>query len=221
MKVALELKVRNGVLYELVQQAGSAAALSRVIGVHQTTLGQWLNFRQVPDITGPRADYYAELDTKLVTLFGVGLDEIFPEEVRVNAAALKRNAKFAAVVEMAAAQVLNVPGITPRQIEAAPDENQLQGEIAAVLSDVLDTLTPREAKVLRMRFGLDGGGERTLEAVGREFAVTRDRIRQIEAKALRKLRHPKRLAQLKPCLEASKEISAQQPGIIPDDLKIT
>ena len=60
------------------------------------------------------------------------------------------------------------------------------------LLDVLDTLTPREEKVLRLRFGLDDGHQRTLEEVGREFKVTRERIRQIEAKALRKLRHPVR-----------------------------
>lgn len=69
------------------------------------------------------------------------------------------------------------------------------------LIDVLDTLTPREEKVLRLRFGLDDGKARTLEEVGREFAVTRERIRQIEAKALRKLRHPSRSKKLKDFLE--------------------
>ena len=69
------------------------------------------------------------------------------------------------------------------------------------LMDVLDTLTSREEKVLRLRFGLDDGKARTLEEVGREFAVTRERIRQIEAKALRKLRHPSRSKKLKDFLE--------------------
>ena len=69
------------------------------------------------------------------------------------------------------------------------------------LKDVLDTLTPREEKVLRLRFGLDDGRARTLEEVGKEFNVTRERIRQIEAKALRKLRHPSRSKKLKDFLE--------------------
>jgi len=69
------------------------------------------------------------------------------------------------------------------------------------LLDVLDTLTPREEKVLRLRFGLDDGRARTLEEVGREFNVTRERIRQIEAKALRKLRHPSRSKKLKDYLD--------------------
>ncbi len=69
------------------------------------------------------------------------------------------------------------------------------------LLGVLDTLTPREEKVLRLRYGIDDGKPRTLEEVGREFNVTRERIRQIEAKALRKLRHPSRSKKLKDYLE--------------------
>ena len=69
------------------------------------------------------------------------------------------------------------------------------------LSEVLNTLTAREEKVLRLRFGLDDGRARTLEEVGKEFNVTRERIRQIEAKALRKLRHPSRSKKLKDYLE--------------------
>ncbi|MDQ4036355.1 MAG: sigma-70 family RNA polymerase sigma factor, partial [Chloroflexota bacterium] len=66
---------------------------------------------------------------------------------------------------------------------------------------VLDSLTPRERRVLQLRFGLEDGRSRTLEEVGRDFNVTRERIRQIEAKALRKLRHPSRSRKLKDYLE--------------------
>ena len=69
------------------------------------------------------------------------------------------------------------------------------------LLGVLDTLTPREEKVLRLRYGLDDSRPRTLEEVGKEFNVTRERIRQIEAKALRKLRHPSRSKRLKDFLD--------------------
>ncbi|MBQ8944464.1 MAG: sigma-70 family RNA polymerase sigma factor, partial [Clostridia bacterium] len=69
------------------------------------------------------------------------------------------------------------------------------------LNEVLDTLTAREKKVLQMRFGLLDGRSRTLEEVGKEFDVTRERIRQIEAKALRKLRHPSRSKKLKDYLD--------------------
>ena len=69
------------------------------------------------------------------------------------------------------------------------------------LLDVLGTLTDREQRVLRLRFGLDDGRARTLEEVGKVFDVTRERIRQIEAKALRKLRHPSRSRKLRDFLE--------------------
>ena len=69
------------------------------------------------------------------------------------------------------------------------------------IDDVLSTLTPRERRVLQLRFGLEDGRSRTLEEVGKEFSVTRERIRQIEAKALRKLRHPSRSRKLKDYLE--------------------
>jgi RNA polymerase primary sigma factor len=68
-------------------------------------------------------------------------------------------------------------------------------------TNVLTALTDREAKVLRMRFGIDMNTDHTLEEVGRQFSVTRERIRQIEAKALRKLRHPSRSEQLKSFIE--------------------
>ena len=71
----------------------------------------------------------------------------------------------------------------------------------ATNADVLKTLTPREEKVLRLRFGLEDGRPRTLEEVGKEFNVTRERIRQIEAKALRKLRHPSRSRKLRDFLD--------------------
>jgi len=83
----------------------------------------------------------------------------------------------------------------------APSEAAAFTMLKEQLTEVLDTLTPREEKVLRLRFGLDDGRARTLEEVGKEFEVTRERIRQIEAKALRKLRHPSRSKKLKDYLD--------------------
>ena len=88
------------------------------------------------------------------------------------------------------------------------DRNALQPPDAASrqllkeqINGVLSSLTPREQRVLQLRFGLEDGRSRTLEEVGKEFKVTRERIRQIEAKALRKLRHPSRSRKLKDYLE--------------------
>ncbi|QDZ26557.1 RNA polymerase sigma factor RpoD [Noviherbaspirillum sp. UKPF54] len=85
----------------------------------------------------------------------------------------------------------------------APADAALHASMRGVVKDVLDSLTPREAKVLRMRFGIEMSTDHTLEEVGKQFDVTRERIRQIEAKALRKLRHPSRSDKLKSFLEGS------------------
>ena len=89
----------------------------------------------------------------------------------------------------------------PDEDAPAPAEAASFALMKEQLMEVLDTLTPREEKVLRLRFGLDDGHQRTLEEVGREFNVTRERIRQIEAKALRKLRHPSRSKKLRDYLD--------------------
>ena len=86
-------------------------------------------------------------------------------------------------------------GMTP--IEAA-----MQSRLHAVVGELLDGLSPREAKVLRMRFGVDMSTDHTLEEVGRQFDVTRERIRQIEAKAIRKLKHPSRSDKLRAYIES-------------------
>jgi len=84
----------------------------------------------------------------------------------------------------------------------APIEAAVYGSLQDATKDVLDTLTPREAKVLRMRFGIEMNTDHTLEEVGKQFDVTRERIRQIEAKALRKLRHPSRSERLKSFIDS-------------------
>ncbi|MCL5784004.1 MAG: RNA polymerase sigma factor RpoD [Patescibacteria group bacterium] len=82
-----------------------------------------------------------------------------------------------------------------------PDEQATRALLRNHLDEVLDSLSPREKRVLQLRFGLEDGKQRTLEEVGKEFGVTRERIRQIEAKAIRKLRHPTRAKKLRDYLE--------------------
>src|SRR5436853_7437849 len=83
----------------------------------------------------------------------------------------------------------------------SPAEAVINVNLKDQTSQVLRTLTPREERVIKMRFGLEDGSEHTLEEVGQSFAVTRERIRQLEAKALRKLRHPSRGQRLRAFLE--------------------
>src|SRR5260370_13745413 len=86
---------------------------------------------------------------------------------------------------------------------ASPSEQVINLNLREQTAEVLKTLTPREEKIIRMRFGLQDGSEHTLEEVGQHFAVTRERIRQIEAKALRKLRHPSRSHRLRAFLDTT------------------
>ncbi|HVN82831.1 MAG TPA: RNA polymerase sigma factor RpoD [Terriglobia bacterium] len=92
--------------------------------------------------------------------------------------------------------------IEDRQV-VSPAEAVININLKEMTENVLKTLTPREEKVIKMRFGLDNGSDHTLEEVGQNFAVTRERIRQIEAKALRKLRHPSRSRKLRPFLDGT------------------
>ena len=92
--------------------------------------------------------------------------------------------------------------IEDRQV-VSPAEAVININLKEMTESVLKTLTPREEKVIKMRFGLDNGSDHTLEEVGQNFAVTRERIRQIEAKALRKLRHPSRSRKLRPFMDGS------------------
>jgi RNA polymerase primary sigma factor len=85
----------------------------------------------------------------------------------------------------------------------SPSDAMLNMHLREQTAEVLKTLSPREEKIVKMRFGLQDGSEHTLEEVGQNFAVTRERIRQIEAKALRKLRHPSRSCRLRDFLESS------------------
>jgi RNA polymerase primary sigma factor len=85
----------------------------------------------------------------------------------------------------------------PSPSEDETEDTVMRNELRKDIDDLLSTLSPREEKILRLRFGLDDGRDRTLEEVGKEFNVTRERIRQIEARALRKLRHPSRSKKLR------------------------
>jgi RNA polymerase primary sigma factor len=96
----------------------------------------------------------------------------------------------------------DLPFYSDRRV-VSPSEAVINLNLREQTAEVLKTLSPREEKIIKMRFGLQDGSEHTLEEVGQHFAVTRERIRQIEAKALRKLRHPSRSHRLRAFLDTS------------------
>lgn len=94
-----------------------------------------------------------------------------------------------------------LPVLEPDEDIQDPEEQYCKKQLGEKLRELLDTLTPRESKILKMRFGIDCSTDHTMEEVAVRFDVTRERIRQIEAKALRKMKHPNRTDQLKPYLD--------------------
>ena len=96
--------------------------------------------------------------------------------------------------------------------EYTPVDSVVNDDLKERVREVLKSLAPREEKVLKMRFGIDVASEHTLEEVGKDFAVTRERIRQIEVKALRKLRHPSRSKRLRAFFEKDVEIPGGDAG---------
>ena len=97
-------------------------------------------------------------------------------------------------------EIMKIPTLVTSlkiQEQPLPLDADVFSSLSDATNDILNTLTPREAKVLRMRCGIDMSTDHTLEEVGKQFDVTRERIRQIEAKALRKLRHPSRSERLR------------------------
>ena len=126
----------------------------------------------------------------------VHMVETINKLIRTSRHLLQQNGREPTPEEIAKEMEIPVEKVMEIQ-KIAQDPVSLETPIGEQLEDVMETLTPREAKVLRLRFGLEDGKARTLEEVGKEFMVTRERIRQIEAKALRKLRHPSRSKKLR------------------------
>lgn len=184
MRVGIQVRLKNGILWEAALKLGSQKALGDYLGMRQTAINSWINFRNCPDFVN-HPDQWSEIESKLIQLTGHTLDEIFPPEVR-SAEFQKRQRRQDAVVEMPVERLM-AAGLVPKQL-AAPDDLLFAREQSDVIKHVLSTLRPREAEVIKMRFGLGGHAEHTLDEIVPKFNVTRERIRQIETKALRKMR---------------------------------
>lgn len=179
-RIGVSRKVYNATLRDAVDRTGkSAQVVAKELGVGYQTLLHWISFKSYP-----RTD---ELRLRVAIYFGIPDDVLFPEEiaqVRVHQQPKDLRLTYAEFEEMSQSWLL---AETPTVVELAE-----RTALTETLQSVLTGLLPREQQVLTLRFGLDDGEARTMEAVARMFGVTRERVRQIEAKALRKLRHPSR-----------------------------
>ena len=195
----LQIKIRNNYLLKAMRGAGCQTAidLSRLTGVSSTAIYGLLNIKTIPyrknmfgHITGIK-----ECVVQIALALNVLPEDLFPPQ-HLHIPLLHN------VVE----SELSLPEIQHFLMgnyldpETEAIENEHKNLLELAVNEALSILTPREEKVLRMRFGIGEKADHTLEEVSQDFTVTQERIRQIEAKALRKLRHPSRRKQLKELL---------------------
>ncbi len=182
----LHVKVKNNYLFTVMERAGywSVSELCHASGLNQTNVGRVANLKvSLYNTRGEIRPIFTRLSRVLRCL----PEDLIPPQH--SDAALPVNTGN---VEISFEEIQTLlPGYT---VEAPllPDAVIEQHELAAALESLIDTLTPREKRIIERRFGLDGEEPCTLEVLGKEFGVTRDRIRQIEQRALRRLKHPRR-----------------------------
>lgn len=187
--VSLKLLTRNTHLVEARKAKGiTQDEMGRAIRMSKVKLSNIENLRRVPS-SAEQAEIAAYLCQSIDFLFPDILMKAIEEGVFARRDAQLTEPQIISLTEAARLQI-SYDG------ETAIIEECDRHLLSERISEVLTTLDPREEKVLKLRFGLEDGRSRILEEVGKEFGVTRERIRQIESKALRKLRHPRRARQL-------------------------
>lgn len=193
-------KLKHGALRDAVLKFGSQSALGKELGVTPQTIGKWCNFKDYPR-EGSTYDNQTFEDIEIALYHATGqlVDDLWPAALkaaidgRLIPQQIERRATLQAdaLLEYAAhtQERLTYKSDTPLQLA----ENE---ELRNDISNAMDTLTDREREILTLRFGLADGHPCTLEEIGRIFKTTKERIRQIEAKAIRKLQGPSRSQQL-------------------------
>ena len=180
----VKITIRNERLLAAMEGMGykSVAEFSRNQGLNGVKVNEIISGK-IPPLD--REGNPKELTKEILEILNLTIEKAFTEKQ------LKGFKKHTFEVKIEEEKLLQI---------ISPAKNQeikvIEQEVKSKLSEILSTLTPREEKILRMRFGIGMNTDHTLEEVGRKFFVTRDRIRQIEARALRKLKHPSRSKQL-------------------------
>lgn len=185
-RVGAKIRYFHGTLREQrLAQGLTQEEVAKRLGIGKASYGQIENLRKFP------TEYQME---KLCEFFGAPREELFPEWAKMIFIDDRREVIKEIEVDRV---MLGSPEILQLVAPDSPEEDYEKENLKQVMLGVLDTLNPREKKVLEIRFGLKNDAPKTLEESAKEFGVTRERIRQIEAKALRKLRHTCRSRKLK------------------------
>ena len=189
----VKVTVRNNLLLSAIEQAGYRynTEFAKEIGFTSTRLGALIGLREAPI---KKDGDFTHMAKKIMEVLGAAPSDLWTVE-QLNMK-LKKNTSedffnTETVQAILGGNVAQLEGSVYEESEK-PEEVLNKKELKAELEKVLGTLTPREAKVLQLRFGLDGCGEHTLGEVGDMLNIGKERVRQIEAKALRNMRHPSR-----------------------------
>ena len=189
--IALKIKGKNGVLQKFIDEVGwTQSDFARAIGTNAGTVGHWFNMEALP---GPQ---HMEKICKLLKQLP---EDIFPEFLQ-NPDFLKQKKTWTLYREV---DLEFLPFNKVPEIAYTPEYDSF--DVTDRIKAVLCTLTPRQETVLRMRFGIDFDKEHTLEEIGHHLNIHKERVRQIEARALRKLKHPTRTKILKGLLKPQQE----------------
>ena len=180
----LQIKIKNAPMMELMRLQGyeNAAELSRASGVQQTTIGNYLNLKMAP-WSSARNEWKISI-VKLADCLKVPIESLFPAQHLEKC--LPKNS-IEAEIDLKELEQLSQGKLEPSIEDRLLEESQIN-----ILDAALDTLLDREKKVLKMRHGIGYPEPATLHKIAAELSVTTERIRQLEAKALRKLRNPLR-----------------------------
>jgi RNA polymerase primary sigma factor len=189
----VKVTVRNNLILQAIRDFGytNLNNFAKATGVSITSLYSLVNLMEPP--IGVKGEFIKSAKD-LMEVLGACPSELWTDEqltLRLDSNRTERVMSKEALQVTLQSSARSLIGLD------YPEQEMVEEDMARITKDKLDSLTPREAKILRLRFGFDGGGGRTLEEVGEIFKVTREHIRQLEARALRKLRHPSRSDDLK------------------------
>lgn len=198
----LELRSRNNVLWHAIYDVyQTVAEFCRENDVSQQSVSSLLNLKQSP--YGSR-DELRTIAKRLCDIVGIGADELFPKHLYTGKFSLR-------IAEVESRRFLSLRSAERLALPPNQEDGVFADERHKAVLDTLKTLTTREEKVITQRFGFDGSGGLSLDEVAANFGVSRERIRQIEMKALRKLRHSSRNKKLRPFITESRWVKESVP----------
>jgi RNA polymerase sigma factor (sigma-70 family) len=192
----VQSRFRNAIMWDAM--AGrTATECCREIGCPESTFGKFLNLKENPRLANGT---FRSTAVRIANYFRMLPEDLFPTTLYALTLPDRVERTFEServMLSLQCAEARQLPDAT------SLDQKLFSEELEEKVDDVLDTLTPREEKVIKMRFGLEDGHEYTLDEIGEAFAICGQRVRQIEQKALNKLRHPSRTSKLRGFLEGA------------------